>query len=63
MRSFRLALAAAAVAGVVVPLTAEAAIPPPYQCHVEKTAVAQFTYNVPVVGGQYVYTYRVVCYG
>jgi len=65
MRSLRLALAATAVAGVVVPLGAAHAAPPqpPVSCHVVKYPIAQWTYNVPVVGGSYVYAYRIECYG
>jgi hypothetical protein len=65
MRSLRLALAAVAVAGVVAPLSAHAStIPPfPYYCRVDKTPVAQWSPDIPVVGGSYVYTYDVRCYG
>jgi hypothetical protein len=61
----RLALAAAALAVVAAPLAASASQPPPppYSCKVTWNAIAQWSEDVPVVGGQNVYVPSVQCYG
>ncbi|HEU0133169.1 MAG TPA: hypothetical protein VFQ85_19500 [Mycobacteriales bacterium] len=61
----RIVLAAAALAVAATPLAASASsqVPPPYSCHVTWTEVAQWTNDVPVVGGDPVYAPSVRCYG